>query len=69
MSDDSAMPEDDPRQMGVGDQQPEEQPAQGGSGKDQGPSSGTDNPDAPDTSKDEEGDPGQATGNRDAAGG
>ncbi len=28
MSDQSAIPEDDPREMGVGDQQPEEQPEQ-----------------------------------------
>ncbi|MGZ4269410.1 MAG: hypothetical protein ACXVFN_04330 [Solirubrobacteraceae bacterium] len=68
MSDDSAMPEDDPRTMGTGDQQPEEQPG-GGDGREQGPQSATDNPDAPDTSADEEGDAGQATGNPGAAGG
>jgi hypothetical protein len=69
MSDQSAVPEDDPRGMGTGDQQPEEQPTEGGSGKDQGPGSGTDNPDAPSTSSDEESDAGKATGNEGAAGG
>ncbi len=69
MSDDSAMPEDDPRGMGTGNQQPEEQPGEARGDEDPSPESRAGNPDAPATSKDAEGDAGQATGNPDAAGG
>jgi hypothetical protein len=65
---DDPVPTEDPRQTGVSEQNAEEGPhpdAGPGSAKpgDSGPS-----PDAPDTSHDEEGDPGQATGNPNAAG-
>jgi hypothetical protein len=65
---DDPVPTDDPRQTGVSEQNAEEGPHPGagpGSAEpgDRGPS-----PDAPDTSHDEEGDAGQATGNPDAAG-
>ena len=67
---------EDPRKKGVGDQQPEERPegqVPGSGGEEQGPSAPTTSPapggtDAPDTSHPQEGDPGQATGNPDAAG-
>jgi hypothetical protein len=60
---------EDPRKKGVGDQMPEENPegqvpGEGGDG----PQSGAGGAEAPDTSHPEEGDPGQATGNPDAAG-
>ena len=65
---------EDPRKKGVGDQQPEESPEgqvpgsggddAGRTGREAGPPGG----DAPDTSHPQEGDPGQATGNPDAAG-
>jgi hypothetical protein len=65
---DDSVPTEDPRQTGVSGQNAEEGPHPGagpGASKpgDSGPS-----PDAPATSHDEEGDPGQATGNPDAAG-
>ena len=65
---DDSVPTEDPRQTGVSGQNAEEGPhpgAEPGASKpgDTGPS-----PDAPDTSHDEEGDPGQATGNPNAAG-
>ena len=62
MSDESATPEDDPREMGVGDQQPEEQPGRAAAAG-PGAGSGTDDPDAPSTSPADEGDSGKATGN------
>jgi hypothetical protein len=65
MADDrEPFPTEDPREKGATDQNTEEQPGEGeGRPADAGPS-----PDAPDTSHEEEGDPGQATGNPDAAG-
>ena len=62
---------DDPRKKGVGDQQPEENPEgqipdEGGPQK--GPERDAGGAAAPDTSSPREGDPGQATGNPDAAG-
>jgi hypothetical protein len=65
MADDrDPFPTEDPREKGATDQNTEEQPGEGeGRRADAGPS-----PDAPDTSHEEEGDPGQATGNPDAAG-
>ena len=60
---------EDPRKKGVGDQMPEENPEgemPGGDGED--PDGGTGGEDAPRTSHPQEGDPGQATGNPDAAG-
>jgi hypothetical protein len=60
------FPTEDPREKGASDQNTEENPGEGSpreSRPDRGPS-----PDAPDTSHDEEGDPGQATGNPGAAG-
>jgi hypothetical protein len=66
------FPTEDPRQTGVGDQMPEENPeGQGaGGGERQGPASGSRESGAPDTSKDSgpESDPGRATGNPNAAG-
>ena len=70
--DDDATPTEDPRQTGMADQMPEENPeGQGaGGGERQGPESGTGGAQAPDTSRDSaaEGDPGTSTGNPDAAG-
>jgi len=65
MADDrEPFPTEDPREKGASDQNTEEQPAEGdGRAPDAGPS-----PDAPDTSHEEEGDPGQATGNPRSAG-
>jgi hypothetical protein len=65
---DDSVPTEDPRQTAVSGQNAEEGPHPGaapGSAKpgDSGPS-----PDAPDTSHDEEGDAGQATGNPRSAG-
>jgi hypothetical protein len=65
---DDAVPTEDPREAGVSGQNAEEGPhpeAGPGASKpgDSGPS-----PDAPDTSRDEDGDSGQATGNPRAAG-
>jgi hypothetical protein len=65
---------EDPRKKGVSDQQPEENPegqVPGSGGEDAGPAapeSGPGGADAPDTSHPQEGDPGRATGNPDAAG-
>jgi hypothetical protein len=56
---------EDPRKKGVSDQMPEENP------EGQVPGGGQDSQggaDAPDTSHPQEGDPGRATGNPDAAG-
>jgi hypothetical protein len=61
------FPTEDPREKGVSDQNAEENPepatSHEGGAADSGPS-----PDAPDTSHEDEGDPGQATGNPRAAG-
>jgi hypothetical protein len=61
------FPTEDPRQTGTSDQNAEENPEpttpREGGGRD-----GDAERDAPGTSHDEEGDPGQATGNPDAAG-
>jgi hypothetical protein len=62
---------EDPRKKGVSDQQPEENPegqVPGSGGEDAGPESGAGGADAPDTSHPQEGDPGRATGNPNAAG-
>jgi hypothetical protein len=66
---DDAVPEEDPRQTGVADQMPEENPEGQGAGGGEGEGDGGD-PDAPDRSRGSgpEGDPGKATGNPDAAG-
>src|SRR3954467_10810712 len=70
--DDDATPTEDPRQTGMADQMPEENPeGQGaGTGERQGPESGAGGADAPDPSRDSgpEDDPGRATGNPNAAG-
>jgi hypothetical protein len=65
MADDrETFPTEDPREKGASDQNTEEHPSPGeGRPADAGPP-----PDAPGTSHEEEGDPGQATGNPDAAG-
>jgi hypothetical protein len=64
---DDPVPTDDPRHRETSDQNAEESHPGAGPGSaergDGGPS-----PDAPDTSHEEEGDAGQATGNPDAAG-
>jgi hypothetical protein len=58
------FPTEDPRDKGESDQNTEENPSSGeGRPADSGPS-----PHAPDTSHEDEGDPGQATGNPRAAG-
>jgi hypothetical protein len=58
------FPTEDPRDKGESDQNTEENPSSGeGRPADSGPS-----PDAPDTSHEDEDDPGQATGNPRAAG-
>ena len=61
------FPTEDPRGKDVSDQNAEEHPGGSESGEgrpaDRGPS-----PDAPDTSHEKEGDPGQATGNPRSAG-
>ena len=66
------VPREDPRETGMGDQLPEENPDQAAprGGEDQGPESGAGGTDAPDTSRGAgpEDDPGRATGNPDAAG-
>jgi hypothetical protein len=62
---------EDPRKKGVSDQQPEENPegqVPGSDGDDQAPESGEGGAGAPDTSHPQEGDPGRATGNPNAAG-
>ena len=66
------FPREDPRQTGMGDQMPEENPdaTMPSEGDAQGPESGAGGAEAPDTSKDTgpEGDPGRSTGNPGAAG-
>jgi hypothetical protein len=68
--DEPAMPTDDPRQTGMAEGYPEENPKEvtGGGESGQGPERHVDNPDAPGVSSPEEGDAGQATGNPNAAG-
>ena len=67
---DDAVPEEDPRQTGVADQMPEENPEGQGAGAGRQETSDADDTDAPDTSSGAgpESDPGKATGNPDAAG-
>ena len=64
------FPTEDPRQTGMGDQVPEENPEGQGAegGEKQGPESGTGGTDAPDPAPDRDSGPGKATGNPDAAG-
>jgi hypothetical protein len=64
------VPTEDPRETGMGDQMPEENPKGQGAegGERQGPESGAGDSDAPGTSKPGERDPRKATGNPDAAG-
>jgi hypothetical protein len=64
------FPTEDPRQTGTGDQLPEENPeGQGAEGAERrGPERGSGGAGAPGTSSEDEGDPGQATGNPGAAG-
>jgi hypothetical protein len=60
---------EDPRKKGVSDQMPEENPeGQVPDGDSQDSETGAGGADAPDTSHPQEGDPGRATGNPDAAG-
>jgi hypothetical protein len=70
--DDEAVPDEDPRQTGMADQMPEENPEGQGpaGGERQGPESGAGGAEAPDTSRDAgpEDDPGRSTGNPKAAG-
>lgn len=70
MSDQSSTPSEDPREQGTGQGYPEtdREDATPREGTDEGPEAGTGETPAPDTSGDHEGDPGQATGNPDAAG-
>ena len=64
---DDAVPDEDPRQTGVADQMPEENPEGQGAGDRERQQRG---PDDPDTSsgRGPEDDPGKATGNPNAAG-
>ena len=72
MADQSERPEpdhaEDPRKTGVSDQQPEEAPGEQVP-RESGARGGSDAGGAPGTSPEEEGRPGQATGNPRAAGG
>ena len=63
-------PTEDPRQTGMGDQLPEENPEGQGAdgGETQGPESGAGGADAPDPAPDRDSAPDKATGNPDAAG-
>jgi hypothetical protein len=65
------FPTDDPRRSDIADQYPESNPegAAPAEAPEQGPESGTGGANAPSTSSPNEGGPGQATGNPDAAGG
>jgi hypothetical protein len=67
---DDAVPDEEPRQTGVADQRPEENPEGQGAGGDKRPRSDEDGPDAPETSREggPEDDPRRATGNPRAAG-
>lgn len=62
------VPTDDPRRGGVSEQNAEEAPHPGAGPSSAEPGDSGPSPDAPDTSHDEEGDSGQATGNPNAAG-
>ena len=68
--DDDAVPTEDPRQTGASDQLPEENPGGQDAGSGERQKQTTDNPDAPDSSRDDgpENDPGKATGNPRRAG-
>ena len=65
---DDPVPTDDPRQTGVSDQNAEEGPHPGAGSGSAAPGDGGPAPQAPDTSHEEEGGAGQATGNPNAAG-
>jgi hypothetical protein len=67
---DEATPTEDPRETGVADQLPEENPEGQGAGGGERQKRDTDDPDAPDTSPEggPEGDPGRSTGNPRSAG-
>lgn len=65
---DDPFPTEDPRQTGVSEQNAEEGPDPGAGPRSAEPGDSGPSPDAPDTSHDEEGDSGQATGNPKAAG-
>jgi hypothetical protein len=67
---DEAVPDEDPRQTGVADQMPEENPEGQGAGGAERRKRDTDDPEAPDTTRDggPESDPGRATGNPRSAG-
>ena len=65
---DDPVPTEDPRQSGVSAQNAEEGPHPGASPGSAEPGDSGPSPEAPDTSHDEEGDAGQATGNPNAAG-
>jgi hypothetical protein len=64
---DDPVPTDDPRDTETSDQNAEETHP-GGAPSSAEPADGGASPDAPSTSHEQEGDPGQATGNPDAAG-
>lgn len=70
MSDEQGWPTEDPRQQGTGQGLPESNPAETTprDGTESGPAAVNAEPDAPDTSSDEDSDPDQATGNPNAAG-
>jgi hypothetical protein len=61
------FPTEDPREKGTSDQNTEENPA-GTAPREGEPGDRGESPDAPETSHEQEGDPGQATGNPGAAG-
>ncbi len=63
-------PTEDPRQTGMADQYPEENPEGQGAdgGEEQGPESGAGGTEAPDPAPERDSEPGKATGNPDAAG-
>jgi hypothetical protein len=61
------FPKEDPREKGTSDQNTEESQA-GATPRDGEPADRGPSPDAPDTSDEREGDPGQATGNPGASG-
>ena len=67
---DDAVPDEEPRQTGVADQMPEENPEGQGAGGGERPTRGTDTPAAPDTPGDAgpASEPARATGNPRAAG-
>ena len=65
---DDPVPTEDPRQTGVSEQNAEEGPHPGAGPDSAQPGDSGPSPDAPDTSHEEEGDSGQATGNPRSAG-